>query len=146
MKRTLFALVVCICLGGCSSEDENSTLNSAFLGTWEITSIQVSSASLTQRPPTGEVISISFLADGAFNGSTPNNTFNGLYGFEGTNTLMITEYSATDAEDTTYGQAFFNALDEAAVPELESTLFGYSFESQDLILVFGDSGEMVLEK
>ncbi|KQC30475.1 hypothetical protein AAY42_11790 [Flagellimonas eckloniae] len=137
-----------MCLGSCGAKEESNIgdNNSAILGTWKITSIKVSSASLTQRPPTGEAISISFLEDGAFNGSTPNNTFNGLYGFEGTNTLTIIEFGATEAEDTTYGQAFFNAVEAATVSELESTQFGYSFESQDLILVFGDSGEMVLEK
>ena len=129
----------------CNSEDEENG-NSAVLGTWEITSIKISAASLTQRPPSGETISISFSDDGTFSGSTPNNTFSGSYAFEGTNTLTFVEFSASEAEDTIYGQAFFNAVDNATATELETTQFGYIFDGGDLIFFFGDQGQMVLEK
>ncbi len=147
MKRTLFLWLLMglvLSIGSCSDSDDGSQDN-PISGTWRITEIQVSQQQLTQFSPTDEIIAISFAADGNFTGETSANQFQGRYELDG-GTLTMLEFSTTEVADTQYAAAFYNAIAEAQVPNETFAQFGYSFDSLDLVLVFGNSGRMVLEK
>lgn len=145
MRRTLCILLfTALFLGvqSCSSDDESSGENPVF-GTWRVTEIQVSQQQLSQFAPDDEDILITFNEGGSFNGETTVNQFNGRYDLDGS-TLTMLEFTTTSAADTQFAGAFYNAITEAQVPNETFAQFGYSFDSQNLILVFGNSGRMVL--
>ena len=106
--------------------------------------IQVSQQQLTQFPPADEAILISFNEGGEFTGETTVNQFSGRYNLDGS-TLTMLEFTTTEVADTQFAAAFYNAIAEAQVPNETFAQFGYSFDSLNLILVFGNSGRMVLE-
>jgi len=147
MRRTLCTLLLTTFLIGlqsCSTDDDENTDNPVS-GTWRITEIQVSQQQLNQLSPSEEVISMTFNEDDSFTGETMVNQFGGRYELDG-GTLTMLEFSTTSAADTQFAAAFYNAITEAQVPDERFAQFGYSFDSLDLILVFGNSGRMVLEK
>ena len=128
----------------CSDSDDNS-MNNPLMGSWRITAIQVSQQQLELFAPENEDIIISFDSGNDFTGQTTVNQFSGRYELDG-NTMTMLEFSSTSAADTQFAGAFYNAITEAQVPNETFAQFGYSFDSQDLILVFGNSGRMTLEK
>ena len=141
-SRYFFCLVTLgLLLVSCNSSDDTS--ENPLLGQWRIITIKVSEETLTQRSPDQEQILITFNEDGNFSGSTSVNQFSGRYELENT-TLTLLEFTTTEALDTTFGTAFYDAITEAIVPDRTFAQFGFSFDSQDLILVFGNSGEMML--
>ena len=147
MRRTLFMLLVMslsIGITSCDSSDDNASDNPVS-GSWRITAIQVSQQQLTQFSPSDESIVITFNSGTDFTGETSANQFGGRYELDG-NTLTMLEFFTTEVADTQYGRAFYESISEARVPNETFAQFGYSFDSQDLILVFGNSGEMTLEK
>ncbi|MGD1944925.1 MAG: META domain-containing protein [Croceivirga sp.] len=146
MRRLLFALFIVVSLFGyqsCNTEDEGPN-NNAVLGTWRIIEVQVSQQQLAQFSPSDEDIVFMFTSEGNFSGSTSVNQFNGRYELDGT-TLTMLEFTTTEVADTPFAISFYDAIAEAQVPDETFAQFGFSFESQNLILVFGNSGRMVLE-
>jgi len=148
MKRTLCILLVMgLTVGSttsCSDSDDDS-MESPVVGSWRVTAIQVSQQQLELFAPSNEDITISFNAASDFTGATTVNQFGGRYELDGS-TMTMLEFSTTSAADTQFAGAFYNAIAEAQVPNETFAQFGYSFDSQDLILVFGNSGQMTLEK
>lgn len=148
MKRTLCILLVMgITIGiaiSCSDSDDNS-MDNPLMGSWRITAIQVSQQQLELFAPDNEDIIISFDSSNEFTGQTTVNQFSGRYELDGS-TMTMLEFSTTSAADTQFAGAFYNAITEAQVPNETFAQFGYSFDSLDLILVFGNSGRMTLEK
>ena len=147
MRRTLCILFVTslsLILVSCSDSDDSSDANPVS-GSWRVTSIQVSQQQLTQFAPSGEDIIITFNLGTDFSGGTSVNQFSGRYELDGT-TLTMLEFTTTEAADTQFGGAFYEAITEAQVPNETFAQFGYSFDNQDLILVFGNSGRMTLER
>ena len=127
----------------CSSDDGSSNENPVS-GTWRLVEVQVSQQQLTQFAPADEDIVITFNLGSDFNGSTSVNQFSGRYELNGT-TLTMLEFTTTEVADTLFAAAFYSAIAEAQVANAEFAQFGYSFESQNLVLVFGNSGQMVFE-
>lgn len=146
MKRTLFIgllLSFLICTMACGDSDDSN--DNPISGEWRITSIKVSQETLAQRSPEEELILVTFNSGGSFTGSTSSNQFSGRYEVDG-NTITMLEFTTTEAGDTQYGLAFYEAITAAQVPNQTFAQFGYSLNGTDLILVFGNSGEMILEK
>jgi hypothetical protein len=143
--KNLFACVIVVCANVSCSDSDNDAEASPVSGSWRVEEVKISDGTLTQRAPNDEDIIITFEEGGAFTGSTSANTFGGRYEIEGT-TLTMTEFTTTEVADTPFAGVFFDAISEAIVPNTTYAQFGFSFESQDLILIFGNSGEMVLEK
>ncbi|MEM8927013.1 MAG: META domain-containing protein [Bacteroidota bacterium] len=147
MRRTLCILFVtslAIALISCNDSDDDSGQNPVF-GSWRVTAIQVSQEQLTQFAPSDEDIIITFNSGSDFSGETSVNQFGGRYELDGT-TLTMLEFSTTEVADTQFAGAFYEAIAEAQVPNETFAQFGYSFDSLDLILVFGNSGQMTLEQ
>lgn len=147
MRRTLCILLMTAFIAGfqsCNSDDDGSGDNPVF-GTWRITEVQVSQQQLTQFAPADEDILISFNEGGNFTGETSVNQLSGRYDLDGT-TLTMLEFTTTEVADTPFAAAFYNAIAASQVPNETFAQFGYSFESLNLILVFGNSGRMILEK
>lgn len=147
MRRTLCILFVTslvALLTSCSDSDDGSVENPVS-GSWRVTSIQVSQQQLTQFAPSDEDITITFNLGVDFSGETSVNQFGGRYELDG-NTLTMLEFSTTEVADTQFAGAFYEAIAEAQVPNETFAQFGYSFDNLDLILVFGNSGQMTLEK
>ncbi len=144
ISKYIFSWVtLCLLVVNCDSSDD--TTNNPLSGQWRIVSIKVSEETLTQRSPSEERILITFATDGNFSGNTSVNQFSGRYELEGA-TVTLLEFTTTEVADTTFGTAFYEAITTAIVPDQTFAQFGFSFESQDLILIFGNSGEMVLEQ
>jgi hypothetical protein len=148
MRRTLFILLVTsitLCMTTSCSNSDDDSMDNPILGSWRVTAIQVSQQQLELFAPSDEDITISFNSGDDFAGATMVNQFGGRYELDGS-TMTMLEFSTTSAADTQFGGAFYNAITEAQVPNETFAQFGYSFDSQDLVLVFGNSGRMTLEK
>ena len=148
MRRTLKHLLILVMIGAvgisCSDSDEGSNDSSPVQGTWRILEVKVSDQSLNQRSPNDEMITITFEEAGSFMGSTSANTFSGRYELNGS-TITMLEFTSTEAADTAFAGVFYNAIEAAIIPNTTQAQFGFSFDSQDLILVFGSEGQMLLE-
>jgi hypothetical protein len=148
MKRTLnyfliLTAVVAVAVS-CNDSDDGANDDSAVLGTWRIIEVKISDQALTQRSPNDEIITITFENGGSYEGSTSANTFSGRYEVNGA-TLTLLEFETTEAADTAFAGVFYGAIEEAIVPSSTQAQFGFSFDSRDMILVFGSQGEMLLE-
>ncbi len=142
-SKYLFSIVaICFLFVSCDSSDDG--VDSPLLGQWRIVTIKVSEETLTQRTPSEERILITFTEDGNFSGNTSVNQFGGRYELAGS-TVTLLEFTTTEVLDTTFGTTFYEAITAAIVPNRTFAQFGFSFDSQDLVLVFGNSGEMLLE-
>ena len=142
ISKYIFGWVaLCLLIINCDSSDD--TTDSPLSGQWRIVTIKVSDETLTQRSPSEERILITFAEDGNFSGNTTTNQFSGRYEVEGP-TLTLLEFTTTEVADTTFGTTFYEAITAAIVPDRTFAQFGFSFDSQNLILIFGNSGEMVL--
>ncbi len=139
-----FTLWVTVLLFGLSCDSSDDTVDNPVSGTWRIVTIQVSQQNLALFTPPDERIVISFNSDGNFSGSTSVNQFSGRYELNNT-TLTMLEFTTTEVADTVFGTAFYQSITAAQVPNTTTAQFGFSFENQDLQLVFGNSGQMVLE-
>ena len=144
LKHLLILMLSVTTVFSCSSSDDGSSGNSAILGTWRVLEVTISEQTLTQRTPNDETLTITFENDGTFSGSTSANTFSGRYQVNNM-TLTMLEFTTTEAADTTFGGAFYGAIEAAIAPNTTEALFGFSFDGQNLILIFGDQGQMVLE-
>lgn len=148
MRRTLKYLLIftmiLTAVVSCSDSDDEDNANSPVVGTWRITEVQVSNQTLNQRSPEDETISITFEAGTDYSGSTSSNTFDGRYEVDQT-TLTLLEFTTTEVADTPFAGVFYEAIEEAIVPNTTYAQFALSFESQNLLLVFGNSGQMILE-
>ena len=148
MKKALeylFACTIVISANIACSDSENEAQASPVLGSWRVQEVKISDETLTQRAPSDEDIVITFEEGGSFTGSTSANTFGGRYELEGT-TLTMTGFSSTEVADTPFAGVFFDAVAEAIVPNTTYAQFGFTFDSQDMVLVFGNAGQMVLER
>lgn len=146
MKRALCILIlttVLIANQSCSSDDGASN-ESPVNGTWRVTEVQVSQQQLTQFTPSDENVLLTFTNTDTFSGQTMVNQFSGRYELDGS-TMTMLEFSTTSAADTQFAGAFYNAISEAQVPNETFAQFGYGFENQNLVLIFGNSGRMILE-
>ncbi len=147
MKKALGILFVIVLFQSvilsCSNSDDNG--ESPINGSWRISSIKISSAILNQQASANENILIDFQSNGDFDGSTSVNQFGGRFETEST-TLTMLEFTTTEVVDTQFGTAFYAAITAAQVPNTTFAQFGFSFDSGDLILSFGNGGEMLLER
>lgn len=144
ISKYIFGLVtLCLLIVNCDSSDD--TTDNPLSGQWRIVTIKVSDETLAQRSPSEERILITFAGDGDFSGNTSGNQFSGRYELDGS-TLTLLEFTTTEVADTTFGNTFYEAITAAIVPDRTFAQFGFSFDSQDLILIFGNSGEMSLER
>ncbi|NQZ43098.1 MAG: META domain-containing protein [Flavobacteriaceae bacterium] len=143
LRFFLMSAVLLATAAACSDSDDGTTAD-PLSGTWRITQIQVSQQQLVQIAPSNENILITFESGGTFNGQTSVNQFSGRYELNGT-TLTMLEFTTTEVADTQFATAFYNAIAEAQVPDQTFAQFGFSFDNQDLIMVFGNSGSMTLE-
>jgi len=145
MKITIFKPIILILLLLASCNEDEAPAQTPVEGTWRITAIKVSNASLRQLTPDNEILTIDFQADGTFTGSTSVNQFSGTYRLENT-TLTMMSFTTTEVADTTFGTAFYAAITEAQVPDRTFAQFSFLLESGDLLMTFGDGGEFVLEQ
>lgn len=147
MKRTLkvivFAALILVTIISCSDSDDSSS-ESPLNGNWRVVSIKVSNATLAQQAPENEDIVINFSANGEFTGNTSVNQFSGTYETI-SDSLTMLSFETTEVADTRLGTAFYSSITNALVPNTTFGQFGFAFDSGNLILFFGDGGEMVLE-
>lgn len=147
MKKVFKIVLICamvVFANMSCSDSENEPQASPVLGSWRVEEVKISDETLTQRAPSDEDIIITFEEGGSFTGTTSANTFGGRFELEGT-TLTMTEFSSTEVADTPFAGVFFDAVAEAIVPNTTYAQFGFSFESQDMVLIFGNSGQMKLQ-
>ena len=145
MKKLISTIWVLSLLFTLACDNSDDPIDNPVAGTWRIVSIQVSQDALALLTPPDERITIAFEADGTFTGTTSVNQFSGRYEFENV-TLTMLEFATTEVADTTFGNAFYQSITAAQVPNTTTAQFGVSFENQDLQLVFGNSGLMILER
>ncbi|MEM9648161.1 MAG: META domain-containing protein [Bacteroidota bacterium] len=146
MRVCLFLLVLGIWLVSCD-DDSDTAANQNIAGDWHITAIHNSSPSgPTLGPNPNEIVAISFQENGAFNGTTSVNTFNGRFSVNG-ETLFITEMVTTEVADTPFGNAFYEALDESRDGTSATSQFGLSSQPENrLELSHSDFKFLVLQK
>ncbi len=142
LSSLLITITAFLLLLSCSDSDDDT--QNPIAGSWRVASIKVSNATLVQLAPPNEDITIDFQTDNTFVGSTSVNQFSGDYELENT-TLTLLSFTTTEVADTQFGTAFYGAITEAQVPNTTVAQLRFQFDSGDLILTFGDGGEMVLE-
>ncbi|MEL7268531.1 MAG: hypothetical protein AAGL34_03105 [Bacteroidota bacterium] len=113
MKRKFLTPIlglVLVFLVSCN-DDDNQTDTNTLAGEWRITAISNSDSPLgpVLEPEAGEEISIQFLRNGAFTGSTSRNEFSGDSSVS-SNTLSVSALLTTEALDTAFGTAFYGAI------------------------------------
>jgi len=143
LKVTVFAILFLGTLLSCSDSDDSSS-EAPLAGNWRVVSIKVSNATLVQQAPDNEDIVINFSANGEFTGSTSVNQFSGTYETISDSMTMLS-FQTTEVADTRLGTAFYTSITNAQVPNTTFAQFGFTFDSGNLILFYGDGGEMVLE-
>lgn len=140
-----FLALTVIAFISCSSDADDNGQNSVLLGSWQVTSIKVSSEHLVQQPPNGEVLTISFQGNGEFSGNTANNVFGGRYEIKGM-TMTMLEFTTTEVADTPFAGVFYEAITAAIVDGTTRAQFDLELSSENqLTFSFGDSGSMTLE-
>ncbi|MDT0538881.1 MULTISPECIES: META domain-containing protein [Croceitalea] len=142
-KAPVFVILFLGILISCSDSDDSSS-EASLAGNWRVVSIKVSNATLVQQAPDNEDIVINFSANGDFTGSTSVNQFSGTYETI-SDTMTMLSFQTTEVADTRLGTAFYTSITNAQVPNTTFAQFGFSFDSGNLILFYGDGGEMVLE-
>lgn len=111
LRSTITVLVLCL-ICGCN-DDSGVSDNKNIVGAWQVMAIHNSSPSgPTLGPNSGEVISIIFLKDEKFTGTTSVNTFGGEYSAT-ENRLLIKEMFTTEVADTNFGNAFYETFNES---------------------------------
>ena len=129
-----------------SSESEQEQIeNNPLFGTWRAISITVSEETLTQIASDSENVTITFENGGTYLGSTTSNIFNGRYETLDS-TLTLLDFTSTSVADTPFSGVFFNAITAARIQDDTIAQFGFSFDSQNLVLIFGNQGEMIFER
>ena len=119
---TTFALVVYFFFMGCNDDDSSSNTNT-LSGQWSIVAISNSSPTgPVIGPVDGEVISITFVQNGEFSGSTSINSFGGRFSTND-DTLLINELVTTEALDTFFGQAFYQAMVDSSTQNQNASEF-----------------------
>ena len=145
--RTRQLIICCAVLfhgmTSCSTDKDESSTNPVF-GTWRVVQVQISNEAIPQTTPEDENISLSFIEGGSFTGRTSVNQLSGRYELNDS-TLTMLEFTTTEAADTAFAAVFYNAIAEAQVPNETFAPFDYRLSGSNLILAFGDSGQMVLE-
>ena len=122
-KLLLGALLLCF-IYSCN-DDPSINTDQGLLGSWQVTAIHNSSPSgPTIGPGPEEEITITFMSDGTFTGTTSVNTFNGRYVIE-IPTLTLLEFTTTEVLDTAFGTAFYGAIANAIVPNETFARFEY---------------------
>lgn len=144
ITRTLKLCCFIMLLVFVSCSEDEAPVQTPVGGNWRITEIKVSNAILTQRTLDNERVTLNFEDDGTFTGSTSVNQFSGTYEVENT-TLTMLSFSSTEVLDTNFGAAFFAAITEAQVPNTTFAQFAFQLDSGNLLLSFGDGGQMILE-
>ena len=142
-KVPVFVILFLGILISCSDSDDSSS-EASLAGNWRVVSIKVSNATLVQQAPDNEDIVINFSANGDFTGSTSVNQFSGTYETI-SDTMTMLSFQTTEVADTRLGTAFYTSITNAQVPNTTFAQFGFSFDSGNLILFYGDGGEMVLQ-
>ncbi|MEO1487378.1 MAG: hypothetical protein AAFU57_16655 [Bacteroidota bacterium] len=116
MKRKFLTpiLALVLVLFVSCNDDDNQTDTNTLAGEWRITAISNSDSPLgpVLEPEAGEEISIQFLRNGAFTGSTSRNEFSGDSSVS-SNTLSVSALLTTEELDTAFGTAFYGVMDDS---------------------------------
>nr|WP_299343484.1 META domain-containing protein [Allomuricauda sp.] len=130
--RPLVALMISLFFVGCS--DDDPVQNQTLLGQWELVAISASDSPIgpVLEPAEGETISITFQGNGEFSGSTSINAFGGTNSTDN-DTLFINEMISTQALDTEFGQAFYQAINDSSNGAGEPSIFEMTFVGEDIL-------------
>ena len=127
LRRCIFVFLW-IAFIACAGDDVDVD-NQQIIGEWHIVGIHnFSPTGPTLGPLTGEIISIVFFQNGTFEGTTSANTFSGEFSTSNT-TLVIEEMTTTEVADTLFGQAFYEAFEEAR--SMDTGFSGFELSFQD---------------
>lgn len=138
-------LALCII---CGCKDDSGVFgNQNILGEWQIIAIHNSSPSgPTLGPNSGEVISIIFLQNAKFTGTTSSNTFGGEYSAT-ENMLLIKEMFTTEIAETNFGNAFYETFNESRNSETGFSEFEIVVQAENMLnLEFNDFKFISLQK
>lgn len=130
--RSIIAVLV-LCLICTCNDDSGVSDNQNIVGAWQIMAIHNSSPSgPTLGPNSGEVISIIFLKDEKFTGTTSANTFGGEYSAT-ENKLLIKEMFTTEVADTNFGNAFYETFNESRNSETGFSEFEIAVKAENML-------------
>ncbi|UII81403.1 META domain-containing protein [Flagellimonas sp. CMM7] len=130
--RSIIAVLV-LCLICTCNDDSGVSDNQNIVGAWHIMAIHNSSPSgPTLGPNTGEVISIIFLENGKFTGTTSANTFGGEYSAT-ENRLLIKEMFTTEVADTNFGNVFYETFNESRNSETGFSEFEIVVKAENML-------------
>ncbi|PRX57089.1 META domain-containing protein [Flagellimonas meridianipacifica] len=142
-----FALLGCTILLACNNDDSDSIEN-RLTGQWSIVAISISDSPIGPviEPEDGEVISVTFMKNGEFSGNTSINSFGGR-GTTNNDTLRINELVSTDALDTFFGQAFYDAMSESNNENQQASVFTMIFVDENTLnLIYNEFKFLSLER
>ncbi|WP_422858359.1 META domain-containing protein [Flagellimonas sp. S174] len=131
----------------CNNDDSDSIEN-GLTGQWSIVAISISDSPIGPviKPGDDEVISVNFSQNGEFSGTTSINSFGGR-STANDNTLLIKELVSTDALDTFFGQAFYQAMSESSNQNRQASVFTISFiDENTLNLVYDEFKFLTFER
>ncbi|MEM6895533.1 MAG: hypothetical protein AAF554_17680 [Bacteroidota bacterium] len=130
------------------NDDDNQTDTNTLAGEWRITAISNSDSPLGPilEPEAGEEISIQFQNNGQFSGTTSINAFNGDSSTT-SDELFINDFISTEALDTTFGLAFYQALFESSNENAGASVFSMvAVDDNRINLEYNDFKFMSIER
>lgn len=89
----------------------------SLVGTWKVLRFEDEINNSVMLSPESEEIVIRF-GSSNFDGSTKRNEFQGEYEVQDNNKILITEYLATEAEETEFGKLFYDAMSSGQIRPL----------------------------
>ncbi|MEO0506364.1 MAG: hypothetical protein AAF090_09440 [Bacteroidota bacterium] len=150
MKRKFLTPIlglVLVLLVSCN-DDDNQTDTNTLAGEWRITAISNSDSPLgpVLEPEAGEEISIQFLRNGVFTGSTSRNEFSGDSSVS-SNELAVSALLTTEVAETIFGDAFYGAMYDSGNTNSGLSVFNMIIIDDDNInLEYNDFKFMSIER
>jgi len=150
MKNMFLILITLLFTTGCSEEKTKQQENSIY-GTWKLTSFvnQSTNAVLIESDfSNSNEITIIFKQELNFTGSTVINNFSGNFSLEDRNKqLIFSEFSTTEANETEWGNLFYQSLNSNYNQQSENWENTYEIIQVNTLKIFYSEQEyMTLKK
>ena len=146
MKITPIILTLFITLLGCGEETQDNATH----GTWKRVSFvnEKTDETLFQDDfHNSSQITIDFISDMRFSGSTTRNTFHGNYSLEDNNEKLIyTSFSTTKVNESDWGNLFYDKIDTSYSPKTKHWESTYTIQDNLLRIYYVEDEHMIFEK
>ncbi|QTE21513.1 hypothetical protein [Polaribacter cellanae] len=151
MKNMFLILSIFFLITGCSNEEETKQQENSIYGTWKLTSFVnrlTNNVLVDSDFSNSNRITIIFNRELNFTGSTVINDFSGSFSIDNRSKLLIfSEFSTTEANETEWGNLFYQSLNSNYNKQLGNWQNTYEIIQENTLKIFYSEQEyMTLEK